>query len=123
MWRTLSLILPVLVPSWRFFRAVDPSPRVEWRRPGETWQAYRPRPARVGPGSMLLRLVWNPEWNDDLFVVSCAERIEQGPDPVAAREIARRMPQGCGVQFRLVFVHDDGTQVTQEVVHTSAPAP
>ena len=123
MMRTLALILPVLIPSWRFFRAVDPSPRVQWKRGCGAWQELRPRPQRLGPGAMLRRLVWNPHWNDMLFVVSCAERLEQGPDPVALREIARRVPAGPDVQFRIVLVHDDGTTATEEVIHTFDPAP
>ena len=28
--KTLRLLLPVLIPSWRFFSAIAPSPRVEF---------------------------------------------------------------------------------------------
>ena len=29
--RSLTLLLPALAPSWRFFPAVTPSPRIEFR--------------------------------------------------------------------------------------------
>lgn len=122
MLRILALILPVLIPSWRFFRAVDPSPRVQWLAEDGAWHELRPRPRRVGPGTMLRRLLWNPWWNDTLFVVSCAERLEQGPDPIALREIARRVPGGGDRQFRIIFLHDDGASVTEEVILVSGPA-
>lgn len=123
MWKILSLILPVLIPSWRFFRAVDPSPRVQWLARDGAWHEMRPRPQRLGPGTMLRRLLWNPAWNDTLFVVSCAERLEQGPDPIALREIARRVPGGPDTRFRIVFLHDDGASVTQDVILVSGGGP
>jgi len=30
MLRTLQLLLPALIPSWEFFKAVAPSPRIEY---------------------------------------------------------------------------------------------
>ena len=120
--RLLSLILPVLIPSWRFFSVVDPSPRVQWQRVGERdWHAFRPRPARISPLALLRRLFWNPQWNDTLFVVSCAERIERGPDPLAVSEIAARIAAGRRgrLRFRLVFVHHDGAGLVEDVVFTS----
>ena len=139
MLKTLSLILPVLIPSWRFFKAIEPSPRVEWAllsdRDGtaEDWQKFRPRPLVVTPSQMLRRLFWNPAWNDALFVVSCAERISQTPTAHSINEINRRilsdlkqMPidaAGKWIQFRLVFVHRDKTGLSQDILYLSEPVP
>ena len=57
--RTLALLLPALIPSWRFFPHVTASPRVEFALLGsenevpQHWQTVRPRPARVPVHAML----------------------------------------------------------------------
>lgn len=137
MLKTLSLILPVLIPSWRFFKAIEPSPRVQWRWLSDKsvttgdWQDFRPRPQTVTVVQMIGRLFWNPVWNDSLFVVSCAERIEQQPTDHSITEITQRVladsiavrmkGQGRSVQFRLVFVHRDGADLVEDIVFVSDP--
>ena len=84
MWKTLSFVLPVLMPSWRFFKTIEPSPRVEFAIIGEDgkiegWCDAFPRPATLSPCQITRRLFWNPAWNDALFMVSCAERIAEQP--------------------------------------------
>ena len=129
------MILPVLIPSWRFFKSIEPSPRVQWAAlsmagdADPVWRAYRPRPADVAPLEMLWRLFWNPAWNEDLFVVSCAERIRNDPTPHSINEIQRRVIREIdqtqtGVsdrwfQFRVVFVHRDARGLIQEVLFVS----
>ncbi|EEB84014.1 hypothetical protein RGAI101_1164 [Roseobacter sp. GAI101] len=137
MWKTLSLILPVLMPSWRFFKTIEPSPRVQWRfltdknaTTGD-WQDFRPRPQAVTAVQMIGRLFWNPVWNDNLFVVSCAERIEQQRTDRSITEITQRIladsdatqmnPQVRLVQFRLLFVHRDGADLVEDIVFVSDP--
>jgi hypothetical protein len=81
MLRTLSLLLPALVPSWRFFDVIAPSPRIEFRRMrrgedlSQDWQEFRPRPQRLSFATMVGRLFWNPRWNESLYLTGCAERI------------------------------------------------
>lgn len=133
----LSLLLPALLPSWRFFKTVEPSPRLEWAllsapgQPAKTWQEFRPRPQRVGPMRMALRLLWNPRWNESLFLVSCAERLTDAPcDRLAAeinRRIAadlRRQPPDPGLpylQFRLVFHDRQEGVLVRAVTYVSEP--
>ena len=70
MLRTLKLLLPALVPSWRFFDTIAPSPRIEYallrnaEEPpsSDDWREFRPRPARQSAIRMLGRLLWNPVW-------------------------------------------------------------
>jgi len=128
MLRTLELILPVLVPSWAFFKAVEASPRIEFCviEDGPFWREYRPRPAEMGLRTMLCRLLWNPRWNDQLFLVSCAERLVIRPTEHSVIEIQRRIeartkpPQGTRtVQFRLVFVSDAQGRLVREVEYES----
>lgn len=135
MLKTLSLILPVLIPSWRFFKAIEPSPRVQWAVfsasdiSAENWHEFRPRPPKVTPLQMLGRLFWNPKWNDALFVVSCAERIALDPHPHSINEIncrilsdLRHLPMDAAgklMRFRLVFVHRAEAGLVQEVVFLS----
>lgn len=136
MFKTLKLLLPVLIPSWRFFSAIAPSPRVEFvtlakedARPVD-WQEFRPRPATLSITAMLKRLVWNPIGNETLFVVSCAERLLENPTEHSREEIFARIagdlqrqePAAAGarfLQFRLVFIYRDGAEVKRSVEYLS----
>jgi len=133
MLKTLALVLPALVPSWRFFKAIEPSPRVQWAvfDVGEppTWREIRPRPENVLPFQAVLRLFWNAAWNETLFVVSCAERIQEQPTPHSIGEIQQRLrgdirrrgidASGMRLRFRLVFVHRERTELVERVVFLS----
>lgn len=133
MWNALSLALPVLIPSWRFFKTIEPSPRVQWatlahhKDTANDWQDFRPKPQHMRATEMLRRLFWNPDRNEALFVVSLAERIAQDASAHSIQEIERRIrqdiPKGTGqfLQFRLVFVHRDEDRLVQDVLFTSVP--
>lgn len=136
MLQTLKLLLPALIPSWRFFDAISPSPRIEFmllrtaQDTSDNWQEFRPRPAYLSFSTMLKRMFWNPRWNESLFLVSCAERLMTNPTEHSRQEIFKRikaelkrsaadvtvMPH---VQFRLVFVHRNGTQLQKEIMFIS----
>ncbi len=134
MLRLLNLLLPALIPSWRFFKAVEASPRVQWTLDpagaSENWQEFRPRPQHLPILQMVLRLFWNPVWNESLFLVTCAERIEQEPSAHSVREIRHRIwaDQNRSVdgtsapdalRFRLVFVQREGSELVEQVVYQS----
>lgn len=135
MWKTVLLILPVLLPSWRFFKTIEPSPRVQWALfsargdTSEHWHEFRPRPAYLSPFQMFRRLFWNPAWNESLFLVSCAERLQEQPTDHSINEIRQRVLReiaqlpiksaGMLLQFRLVFVHRDGARLTKEILFLS----
>lgn len=132
----LTLLLPALIPSWRFFDYIAPSPRIQYLlldaqgQPVTEWQAFRPRPMRVSTLQMLGRLFWNPQWNETLFMVSCAERIMEHHTPHSEDQILARIAadwrsghlldgDAVAVQFRLVFVHRVGGTLEQQVRFTS----
>lgn len=133
MLRTIQLILPALIPSWRFFDVIAPSPRIEYRRlrardddDAEGWRAWRPRPAHVSLGTMLARLFWNPGWNESLFAVSCAERLLDEPTDQSRDEIFRRIASDLQatdrdgfLQFRLVVRARNGDAVTSDIAYVS----
>ena len=137
MLRTVQLILPALIPSWNFFDVIAPSPRIEYQllddagKPQGDWQAFRPRPAKISALSMLKRLIWNPHWNESLFLVSCAERLSQDITPEhSEREILTRMKRDLQAEtdaaqfrFRLVFIHREDETLTQDILYTSMPEP
>jgi hypothetical protein len=139
----MRLLLPAIVPSWRFFDAVTASPRVDYAlaadahdAPGD-WREFRPRVAVLTPGTMLSRLVWNPAWNEDLYLVSLAERLMSDAGPAtwahSERELLRRVARhlhredsdrsGDWLRIRLRFVHrpPDTDEVLGEVVYVSDP--
>lgn len=136
-----KLLLPVLFPSWRFFDVIGPSPRVEFsllpnadddagadHRPD--WQEFRPRPECLSFGSMLRRMLWNPRWNESLYLVTCAERMIQNPSEHSGREIRDRIrtelhrigsaaEEGPFFRFRLVFMSRLGTEIRRDVIFES----
>lgn len=132
------LLLPALIPSWRFFDVIAPSPRIEYGLTAAaddapaTWRAFRPRPTHVPVAVMLRRLLWNPQWNETLFLVSCAERLVDQPtrhseDQIFARiagDLARR-PDAAKlapwVGFRLVFLAREGEAIVAEELYRAAP--
>lgn len=130
----LALLLPALIPSWNFFDVIAPSPRIEYALTGsaavpkEGWTEFRPRPQRVSARSLLGRLVWNPRWNETLFLVSCAERLINAPTDHSQDEIFTRLaaeladaPTGDWLSFRLVFVSREDQAIQREVLFQSAP--
>lgn len=144
MLNTLKLLLPVLIPSWRFFDVIAPSPRIEFRQltslaseePDKThhWQEFRPRPAQLSIFSMLKRMFWNASWNESLFLVSCAERLMANPSQHSYQEIAKRIKlelQSGGVditatpfmQFRLVFLSKDNQELSRHITYLSKIEP
>ncbi len=125
-----KLLLPALMPSWRFFDTIGPSPRIEYALLDEAhavavWQEFRPRPARLSFGQMLLRLIWNPRWNQSLYLVSCAERLMANPTAQSEREIMERIMAEHAdasepwLQFRLVFVSMQGEGMREDITFTS----
>ena len=132
MLRTVSLLLPAIVPSWRFFDVIAPSPRIEFRRlataedDSVAWQEFRPRPAHVSLAQMAMRLFWNPGWNESLFLVSCAERLLDEQTDHSREEIFNRIGTGIApeernsfLQFRLVVVSRKGDVIEKDVAYIS----
>ncbi len=136
MLQTLKLLLPALIPSWRFFDTIAPSPRIEFtllkteHDASGRWQEFRPRPARLPIGSMLKRLFWNPRWNESLFLVSCAERLMASPTEHSSQEILNRIEAELQrksidvsatpyLQFRLVFLSREGAQLQRHITFIS----
>lgn len=135
------LLLPAIVPSWRFFDAVSESPRVDYavlsapESVAEHWQEFRPRPAVLKPVTMLRRMLWNPQWNENLFLVSLAERLmtvttaetEAHSERELLLRVARHLHRheacdaGTYLQIRLRFVSRNGPDhaVTSQIAYLS----
>ncbi|WP_138465276.1 hypothetical protein [Poseidonocella sp. HB161398] len=118
---TLRLLLPALLPSWRFFSGVGPSPRIEIREAGGLWQEAVPLPPRLPLAAMLRRLAWNPRWNARLYLVSLSERLAEAPDPHAEAELRTRLLAGRtgDWQVRLVFVSRKGEALERQTLWSS----
>jgi hypothetical protein len=125
-----KLLLPALIPSWRFFDTIGPSPRIEYALLHEAqavaeWQEFRPRPARLSFGQMLLRLIWNPRWNQSLYLLGCAERLMAQPTAQSAREIIECIKaenadaSAAWLQFRVVFVSRQGEGTREDITYVS----
>lgn len=131
MLRSFQLLLPALIPSWRFFDVIAPSPRIEFalleseQDTADHWREFRPRPEKLSFITMLRRLFWNPDWNESLFLVSCAERIAEHPTEHSQQEILARIRNDLTentapyLQFRLVFISRHDAELRREILFTS----
>lgn len=137
----IKLLLPALLPSWRFFDAIAPSPRVEFsllKKEDElahSWQEFRPRPEHLRMTDMLRRLFWNPRWNETLYVMSCAERLMENQTQHSEDQILQRIRKDIAsqslhknssaryFQFRLLIVDRSGDGLQSEVTFNSRIEP
>lgn len=139
MLQTIKLLLPALMPSWRFFAVIAPSPRVEFtllktgQDSAESWQEIRPRPVHLSVGSMAKRMFFNARWNEALFLTSLAERLSSNPTEHSSQELLKRIRVELArdsfdpfnpvttpyLQFRLVFVHREGALLQKHVTFIS----
>lgn len=135
----LKLLLPVIFPSWRFFSSIGPSPRIHYaflRNESDeikTWQEFRPRPVRLSVVSGLYRLLHNPQWNEMLYINTCAEHLFEGYCEMREQEIMRRILAAikCGeikgeeakpyVTYRISAVIREGQVISQPTTFIAAP--
>jgi len=132
-------LLPALIPSWRFFDYIRPSPRIEFAivakedDPAANWREFRPRPARLSGAAMLRRLFWNPRWNESLFLVTCAEKLLEEPSAMREDQLLTRIAAGIKrgatgeqiagsiyLMFRIVVVLREDKQITRRVEFVSS---
>lgn len=118
MWKSLAYLLPVIIPSWRFFDSIGPSPRIEITTDGTNWIFFDPRPANIPIWKMTLCLFWNPAWNESLYVVSLMERVIADDRRHARDEIARRIADRHPdlVAARLVVLERNAAGIEKRVV-------
>lgn len=137
---TLKLLLPALIPSWNFFDVIAPSPRIEYAlfdtedQSQLEWHAFRPRPMQLSFIQMLKRMLWNPQWNETLFMMSCAERIMENPTQPqhSENEILNRILKelisnasnvkqitATHLQFRLLVIQRHDSQLITNIIFQS----
>ncbi len=138
MLKIIKLFIPALIPSWNFFDVIAPSPRIEYtllssiQTTPSQWHAFRPRPAHVSLIIMLKRMLWNPWWNETLFMMSCAERLMEAPTRHSEQQILQRiisdiqqpsvnidLANTTYVQFRLLTVARHGDTLQESIVYHS----
>jgi len=139
LFQTIKLLLPALIPSWDFFESIAPSPRIQFsllnseNQTNKPWIEFRPRPQSVSFITMLKRMLWNPCWNESLFLVSCAERIVGNSSSElilhSEQEILKRIKNdlvqkhqsltATHLQFRLLFVQRQDQELTEDIAFYS----
>lgn len=73
-------------------------------------------------------MFWNPDWNEQLFLVTLAERLDAAPTRHSVDEINMRIAarieardRSEKLQFRVVFVCRDGDRIVKSVDYESDP--
>lgn len=135
----LKLLLPVIFPSWRFFSSIGPSPRIHFaflqneNDEPDVWYEFRPRPAKINFKNGLWRLFHNPEWNETLYINTCAERLFEGYSTMREQEIMRRILAAIRngeiqvdatkpyVTYRISAVMREGQVIGQQVTFVATP--
>lgn len=136
MMSTTKLLLPVLFPSWRFFRAVEASPRIEWRLIGagsEDWHLYGTRAQHFSLWKAFTRLFLNAKWHEELYMVTLSERLLVEDSVFANKEIAYRLmpiirkrkdlPKRAVFQYRVILVSREDDDIMSEEAFISALLP
>jgi len=76
---------------------------------------------------MLGRMIWNPRWNESLFLMSCAERLAKDDEHFARQEIIRRIKRDLGgegfIQFRLIFHARESGEIIKHIAYLSPLEP
>lgn len=139
---TLRLLLPALIPSWRFFDSVRPSPRIEFalfdvsNTRDIEWHAFQAHVPHLPLSAMLKRLFWNPDWNDYLYSMSCAARLLDEPTRAREEALLRRVATAAqrserardtrspkSIRVRIVVLKREGDRITRELMYLSAAQP
>ncbi len=76
---------------------------------------------------MLGRMVWNPRWNQSLYLISCAERLLENATPHSEKEIRDRIAASLALsphskpywQFRLALVSRDEAGIRKDIAFIS----
>ena len=133
----LRLLLPALIPSWRFFDRVGPSLRLDfaWVANEEgvaaDWIAFHPEVASVPLHRVIPRLWWDPRGNESRYLMSCCERLLETGSAHAEREI-RTAIAGSGsassgglppgrdwLVFRVRRLERDGEELVESIAFQS----
>ncbi len=131
---TLKLLLPIFIPSWQFFKEIAPSPRIEFtllktEEDEAKWKELKLRPQKAT--NLLKSLFYNPRWNEALYIMSCAEQLIANPQGYYSEEILKciktelkrkqvNLETTPHIQFRLVFISKQGTELRQDLLFSSA---
>lgn len=130
--KTINLLLPVLLPSWRFFKTVAASPRVEVRVTTDghmsDWVSNQPESDRIGPSTMIGRLFWNPQRNNQLYMVSLSERLAECETTHSTQELARLVRATLSgregaFEYRVLFLQRDDDEIIRCVDYQSPLLP
>lgn len=118
-----KLFIPAIIPSWRFFDFIAPSPRIEVRffknKPtqNQKWMEFLPASNTASPIKILSHLFYNPHRNQRLFMAACAERIAQDHCPYAKRDIETAIRSSSyhlnstHFQYRLKFIYREQSDI------------
>ncbi len=138
MMNALQLLMPVLFPSWRFFPEVGPSPRIEYMLLSRAddkqsaWAQFCPHPESLSFFQSAKGLLWNPERNRALFLVTCSEQFLANDSKPALEHLVALVRAGLMnenavehdyFQFRLMVIFREGDELEREEVYRSSVMP
>lgn len=132
----IQLLAPVFIPSWRFFDEVGSSPRIEigfgeiQDEPPTVWMEFRSISKDISIKDYIIRMIWNPVRNQDLFLMTCAQKVLEEQKQCYIDQIKRIISASKAVQsqcrhedrflyFRLVYLFSDDEDLSKEIGYIS----
>ena len=134
MLKSLKLLLPILAPSWQFFKEIAPSPRIEYKLENNktleaNWVELTARPEKISLLNNLKRLFYNAEWNEYMFMINSAESLiieasEEKEKDLLDRIIKYLLEKNIDLtnqelKFRLVFINRKNKELKQHILYES----
>ena len=133
--KTVFLLLPAVIPSWRFFDEIAPSPRLEYAvfddmdKETYNWRELQLNDDKISIIDLIKRLFYNSARNHSLYIMSLSERIAGEDCAHAKKEVLRIVklklqqlygsPEARFFRYRLVFKLRVGSKIERHVYFMS----
>lgn len=120
------------MPSWQFFNEVAPSPRIEFAvldtkdQEISQWQDLVSRKQEYKISDFFKSIFFNPEWNQKLYLINCAEKIVISQSKHAVKEIFKAILEKLKLEgdkfvcFRLVFISKKSEGFREDILYQSS---
>ena len=82
-----------MISSWQFFKEVTPKLEIEfsWNDDARNWQVLKLRAQNLSTIELIKSVFFNPQWNEALYIMDCAERLIMNPSQERINQLKERI--------------------------------